>query len=652
MVNIFDQFGIKEVADVTLYSIHKKQDGSGDNYFVPALFLDTLKISSFEKAAENVWAEGGYGNSRLISWDYGKQINVNLEDALCSPASLGLCWGGILSADWQDANVKIQSGVESYANTNRISRTEKAFYPRNDKKNGTISNLIPHLKEDELSSNFDLLRISSVVDGTIVEGRGYVKERSYRWKLAIESAVNSIAQVPDRFFDVKGRSYPIDMNRKVSVNSLPDYENYKDAIIYKINTKTKNPPPLAKIIFDYAMESKGKIIKVDLELNNVEKPKVNLGKIFEENGYTIHADGFLSKEIDGEIQYYYPFRRLNTQIFYTTKTGTTYDFSFSENLYQILDEKVIASISPKEISAADLTDQLITYNENHGMTDLCEVDGQVKLDHFGSVEEINLVADICLGDYLAIIVDNNNEYHALIGIYAQKDKNEPKDTVIWYKPAIPVDVSQFKGLDMWLRFSSLNKMIYFLITKYNEDIVAIIPSFINANEGNETWAVDDKKTTVEPVQSNLKGKLWAYINPKTMTPYEDDYWFHQGEPFLIKSLTLAPCGHELKAKRINVKADTWPGMYMLIGETWIRDKETGRDERMQIKIPFCKVKSEHSLSLEAGGDPVTFNLELEVAKPQTGNLIEITTYETATKMKKGDNGCFYAIDGASEAIIE
>ena len=91
---------------------------------------------------------------------------------------------------------------------------------------------------------------------------------------------------------------------------------------------------------------------------------------------------------------------------------------------------------------------------------------------------------------------------------------------------------------------------------------------------------------------------------------------------------------------------------MLIGETWIRDKETGRDERMQIKIPFCKVKSEHSLSLEAGGDPVTFNLELEVAKPQTGNLIEITTYETATRMKKGDNGCFYAIDGASEVIIE
>ena len=53
---------------------------------------------------------------------------------------------------------------------------------------------------------------------------------------------------------------------------------------------------------------------------------------------------------------------------------------------------------------------------------------------------------------------------------------------------------------------------------------------------------------------------------------------------------------------------------------------------MQIKIPFCKVKSNNSLTLEAAGDPVIFNLDLEVAQPRTGNLMEITTYEVSTKM--------------------
>lgn len=47
-LNIFEQYGIKEVVDATLYSIHKKQDGSGDVYYVPALFLNTLKISTVE----------------------------------------------------------------------------------------------------------------------------------------------------------------------------------------------------------------------------------------------------------------------------------------------------------------------------------------------------------------------------------------------------------------------------------------------------------------------------------------------------------------------------------------------------------------------------------------------------------------------------
>lgn len=105
-MNIFDQYGIKEVADVTIYSIHKKEDGSGDVYYVPALYLDTLKVTTVEKTAENTWAQGGLGNSRLISWDYGKTINLTLEDALCTPASLGLCWGGILSADWKDAHIQ------------------------------------------------------------------------------------------------------------------------------------------------------------------------------------------------------------------------------------------------------------------------------------------------------------------------------------------------------------------------------------------------------------------------------------------------------------------------------------------------------------------------------------------------------------------
>jgi hypothetical protein len=34
------------------------------------------------------------GNPELIIWDYGKEISLSLEDALYTPASQSLMWGG------------------------------------------------------------------------------------------------------------------------------------------------------------------------------------------------------------------------------------------------------------------------------------------------------------------------------------------------------------------------------------------------------------------------------------------------------------------------------------------------------------------------------------------------------------------------------
>ena len=91
---------------------------------------------------------------------------------------------------------------------------------------------------------------------------------------------------------------------------------------------------------------------------------------------------------------------------------------------------------------------------------------------------------------------------------------------------------------------------------------------------------------------------------------------------------------------------------MMVGETWIRSRDTGEDERLQIKIPLCKVKSDQTLTLTADGEPTTFSLSLEVAKPRSGAMMEITAYEVATKMKEGENGCFYAVDGSSQVLSE
>ena len=88
MANILDRYGIKEVADVTFYEL--SNTGLPTK---PVLYLDTLKVSTIEQTAEEAEARGGKGNAALIAWDYGKEINVTLEDALFSAKSMAIMFG-------------------------------------------------------------------------------------------------------------------------------------------------------------------------------------------------------------------------------------------------------------------------------------------------------------------------------------------------------------------------------------------------------------------------------------------------------------------------------------------------------------------------------------------------------------------------------
>lgn len=536
-MNIFDQYGIKEVADVTLYSIHKKKDGSGGVYYVPALFLDTLKISSVEKTAENVWAEGGLGNSRLICWDYGKQINVTLEDALCTPALLGLCWGGILGADWKDAKIDHDFGItwKDKRNVEKISRMEKVIFPKAHRSASTIGFLLPQLQSDPRETFNNFLLKSSIVDGTIIAGFGNVLNHTYRWRMFVESDIQSVAVVPDKFFDVEGGIYPIDLSSQLIVND--NLGENKFNIIYKINSQKMGPPPVGNLIVDRSE---------------------NTGK-------------------DG-----------------------------------------IDTITPTKPS----TSGVVTISQN-------------KAEWFPPEEGSGTMA-ARKAQYLCIRIDENNDYFAYFS----------EDGKTWYEPAADVILSQFKNLDLWLRFSGINELIYFIITKYENDIVEITSMEMEDKEGDTSLYKD--RESLEARRKN--GKLWAYVNPQTMSPYPDDYWFHQGEAYYIKSLTLAPVKKTLNAQKIEVKAGEFPGLYMLTGETFIRSRDTGEDEHMQIRIPMCKVKSEHSITLEAAGDPTVFNLDLEVARPKNGIMMELIAYETEERTMINRDGEIETVDGSTRVL--
>ena len=123
MASILDKYGIKEVADVTFYKINS--DGTAGQ---PVLYLDTLKVSTVEQTAENVEAKGGKGNASLISWDYGKEINVTLEDALFSAKSMAIMFGnGTVDASTTQLKKTIEWTATSSADTDTTAGRPTIF---------------------------------------------------------------------------------------------------------------------------------------------------------------------------------------------------------------------------------------------------------------------------------------------------------------------------------------------------------------------------------------------------------------------------------------------------------------------------------------------------------------------------------------------
>ena len=115
-VNIFDKYGIKEVANVYFEALDN--DPAANVYAGDiVLFLDTLKVSTIETSAENVAARGGWGNPRLVQWDYGKELTVTLTDALISLESLRFMLGGAIKKPQANDSVIVRHTEEVVVDT-------------------------------------------------------------------------------------------------------------------------------------------------------------------------------------------------------------------------------------------------------------------------------------------------------------------------------------------------------------------------------------------------------------------------------------------------------------------------------------------------------------------------------------------------------
>ena len=94
------KYGVRECCDVVFRAKTAMTIGKKTFYkHEPVIYFDTLKTSTLEGASTTVYAQGGRGNARLVSWDGDKTVTFTMEDALISPVGLAILTGaGVVEA--------------------------------------------------------------------------------------------------------------------------------------------------------------------------------------------------------------------------------------------------------------------------------------------------------------------------------------------------------------------------------------------------------------------------------------------------------------------------------------------------------------------------------------------------------------------------
>lgn len=568
---------------------------------------------------------------------------------------------------------------------------EKAFYPRNDTVNATISNLLPRDGTEDIlpdqSGDPIYLQRSSILDGTDVRGFGYVKSHPYKWRAEIETAVKSIAIVPDRFFSVYGKSYPIKRKQTVGINQPS--ESFKYEIIYlRGYDKYDDEKPSAKIIYHRQMEQNithEYVCSDDKEalklLDNMEEyPFLKIRVCYDG---TVQAylgsqtiDWDLERKITdahaGADTQWVEIPQIDVSQFEGIDLWLRFE-SINALSYYLLTkyENNIYNIAPKNISSPVLEAETVYGVSVAPTDDSVYLNGKIKIgSQSGDTREItvwtkteqgitsekitvpteglNVHVNIPKGTSFMMKADSAEE----ASLYLLKERQGGANQ-IWIDsvggPSGSVTytgINVFEAIDEGFVFETTGDTI---LSEYATN--KLRPGGVVGYDyslDNPDWESDSTGCVPCCKKDNLSRSIWAYVNPKTMTPYDDDYWFHQGEPYYKKSLTLSTKERPLKAKRIFVEAGVFPGMYKIVGETYIRSRDTGEDERVQLSFPLCKIMSNQTLTLSADGDPTTFNLEVQVATPENGIPMEITFYEVEKDLKQGCSGTMVERDGSTK----
>lgn len=127
----------------------------------------------------------------------------------------------------------------------------------------------------------------------------------------------------------------------------------------------------------------------------------------------------------------------------------------------------------------------------------------------------------------------------------------------------------------------------------------------------------------------------VYYDPNTMEPYEDGTPIAEGEVYYKYTRSVAYDGKSL-GSTIEISADSFPGTYKVVGETYVRAQEGNADEKFMICVPQAKMSTQQTIELSADGDPSVFDMSLKVLRPDDGVMIKFIQFNVVDNEEEND----------------
>ena len=634
------------------------------------MYLDTLKVSTVEQTAEQSSARGGLGNPELIMWDYGKEITVTLEDALYSPASQSLMWGGKFGTKnskiygvWNPmVYPKDRYGRSKYITQEiavaRVYNNEQAdngvFYPVDfnnyyDKNtlypvshsfginhmyivyNGNGERITGIFSTDEGREDQPSYPIDNSDDIAYLNPRVITKENGWvpficpcdnklkymRYVANINGEYKYHRDGKDDFTidQLDGSSLLCPKNYPIKENNEILMGYYANEVINAENWGNTGRPELAELIID------------------------TFGK------FSVEKYDYSPTEVDGEI---ICISTVSQDVTLTSSCGVALGYIWSDTDLKMVslegnqDQYYTENASVKFRTPADSTNKLVMISQRK----LYETSYNTDNDEWTTTgsQEITTTSDL------------STRYNTPGLSYGYKlDKYSSKVdfyiTIPWAVPGITeeehlakIKVGTFYIVADWNYSNEPPQNLIWPINNGLENVPFL--ERMEKCKASQTFCIDADRNLVmgnyRYMQEYNQASLTVYIDPKTMKPYEpnsDSFTRRNGcvvhgnlriikqhEIYYKWTRTRAP-EYTTLGHRIIVDATHFPGTYRLVGETYARSRVTGKDQRYQFEIPLAKMSADNNLTLQADGDPTTFTMTLKALRREDGVMMKLTQYE-------------------------